>query len=198
MQRRMWLQVLIMLLACSAAQVGAADLYRYVNEKGITVLGLSVPPQFVGRGYEVLDGDGRVKSIVPAALTPEEREAKRVAESEQARQRGEDATLLRLYANVADLDRAHVRKVQQIEGLMATSKNGLLSLKNQQEELQSRAAAQQRAGRQIDPDVLAALEEIEREREKLQGRIANNQAEIELVNQSFANQRARLEQLVAD
>lgn len=198
MHKRLWLRALMMLLACNAGQASAADLYRYVNEKGITVLGLSVPPQFVSRGYEVLDGDGRVKAIVPAALTPEEREAKRLAESEQARQRGQDATLLRLYANVADLDRAHVRKIQQIDGLIATSKNTLLSLKTQQEELQSRAAAQQRAGRQVDPQVLAALEEIEQERTRLQRRIATNRAEIELVNQDFAKQRARLEQLLVD
>ena len=56
-----------------ASTAGAAELYRYINDKGVTVLDRSVPPQYVGRGYEVLDKDGRVKQVIPAALSPEER-----------------------------------------------------------------------------------------------------------------------------
>lgn len=197
MQKRARLYGAAVLLACVAGQAGAAELYRYVNDKGITVLDRSVPPQFVSRGYEVLDADGRVKQIVPAAPTPQEREAARLAELEQRRQHAEDSTLLRLYSSVEDLDRAQARKLQQIDGVIATTNNGLLSLQAQQNELQSQAADQQRAGRDVEPRVLQALQDIETERQRLQRQINSYRAEIEATTQDFAAQRQRLEELLA-
>ena len=44
-----------------------AELYRYVDDKGVTVLDSRVPPKFISRGYEVLDAHGRVKLVVPGA-----------------------------------------------------------------------------------------------------------------------------------
>lgn len=197
MQRRIKIYAAAVLLVCATSQAGAAELYRYVNDRGITVLDRSVPPQFVSRGYEVLDGDGRVKLVVPAALTPEEREAARLAELEQRRQNSEDSTLLRLYSSVDDLDRAQARKIQQIDGVIATTNNALFSLKTQEGELQSQAAAQQRAGREVEPRVLQALADVEAERQRLQRQIGSYQTEIETVKQSFAVQRQRLEQLLS-
>ena len=84
----------------------AEELYRYVDNNGVVVLDRQVPPQFVGNGYEVLDSNGRVKQVIPAAPTPEEREARRLALEAQKKQDAEDATLLRLYSSLADLDRA--------------------------------------------------------------------------------------------
>ena len=121
MYKKFWYPVVVAWLAGSVASVDAAELYRYVNDRGVTVLDSSVPPQYVSRGYEVLDRDGRVKQVVPPAPSPEELRAARIAAEEQQRQRASDETLLRLYASVADLDRAHARQIQQIEGLIATA-----------------------------------------------------------------------------
>ncbi|TKA92979.1 DUF4124 domain-containing protein [Halopseudomonas bauzanensis] len=181
-----------------AAEAQSADLYRYVNDKGVTVLDRSVPPQHVSRGYEVLDGDGRVKQVVPAALTPEEREAARAAEREQQQRRSADETLLRLYSSVEDLDRAYSRQVQQIENLIATSETGILTLNNQREDLLSRAAVQERAGRKVDPQILRELAEVEAEQQRLQRLINNNRQDIATVNDTFANRRQRLQLLLAD
>lgn len=181
-----------------AADAQSADLYRYVNDKGITVLDRSVPPQHVSRGYEILDGDGRVKQVVPAALTPEEREAARAAEREQKRRHSADETLLRLYSSLADLDRAYSRQVQQIENLIATSEAGILTLNAQRDDLQSRAAMQERAGRKVDPQLLRELAEVEAEQRRLLRLISNNRQDIATVNDTFASRRQRLEQLLAD
>ncbi|MEZ2745942.1 DUF4124 domain-containing protein [Halopseudomonas bauzanensis] len=181
-----------------AADAQSADLYRYVNDKGITVLDRSVPPQHVSRGYEILDGDGRVKQVVPAALTPEEREAARAAEREQQRRHSADETLLRLYSSLADLDRAYSRQVQQIENLIATSEAGILTLNAQRDDLQSRAAMQERTGRKVDPQLLRELAEVEAEQRRLQRLISNNRQDIATVNDTFASRRQRLEQLLAD
>ncbi|SDS96871.1 hypothetical protein SAMN05216198_3286 [Halopseudomonas litoralis] len=198
MQRRIRYQAVAALLGAVAVGAEAADLYRYVNDKGITVLDKSVPPHYVSRGYEVLDADGRVKLVVPAAPTREEREAARAAEQEQQRRATADGTLLRLYSGVKDLDRAHDRQIQQIENLIATTEAGLLTLQAQRDDLQSRAAAQERAGRKVDPQILRDLAEVEAEQGRLQRLITSNRGEVDAVNQAFASRRQRLQQLLAD
>lgn len=198
MQRRIGYQALAMLLGGVAVGAEASDLYRYINDKGITVLDRSVPPQYVSRGYEVLDVDGRVKLVVPAAPTREEREAAHAAEREQQRRATADGTLLRLYSGVKDLDRAHERQIQQIENLIATTEAGLLTLQTQRDDLQSRAAAQERAGRKVDPQILRELSEVEAEQGRLQRLITSNRREIGAVNDAFASRRQRLQQLLAD
>lgn len=46
-----------------AAPGGAVELYRYVNDKGVVVLDRQgVPPQYIGKGYQVLNEDR--KSVV--------------------------------------------------------------------------------------------------------------------------------------
>ena len=198
MYKRVLYPALGLMLGGMAVSADATELYRYVNDKGITVLDRSVPPQFVSRGYEVLDKDGRVKQVVPAAPTPDELRAMREAEQEQRRQRSLDETLLRLYSSVADLDRAHQRQIQQIETLIATAEAGLMTLRSQRDDVQSRAASQERAGRKVDPLLLQQLENIEAERRRLERQIRSNRAEIDAVNTAFTSRRERLAQLLPD
>lgn len=198
MQKRIWYPAIALLLGGAVTIADAAELYRYVNDKGVTVLDRSVPPQYVSRGYEVLDRDGRVKQVVPAAPSPEERQAQRVAEQEQQRQRSADETLLRLYSSVDDLNRAQARQIQQIESLIASAEAGLLTLQSQRDEVQSRAASQERAGREVDQQLLQRLQAIEAEQQRLERQIARHQQEIERVNQTFAARRERLAQLLVD
>ena len=197
MQKKVWYSVMLWMLG-AAMSAEAAELYRYINDKGVTVLDRSVPPQFVSRGYVVLDRDGRVTQVVPAALSPEQRQAQREAEQARQRQRASDETLLRLYASVADLDRAHSRQVQQIEGLIGTAEAGLLTLRSQRDDVQSRAASQERAGREVDAELLRQLDHIASEQGRLERQIANSRQEIESVNSAFASRRERLAQLLPD
>ena len=198
MHKWVWYPAIASILLGATASVGATELYRYINDKGVTVLDRSVPPQYVSRGYEVLDKDGRVKQVVPAAPTPEERHAMRAAEQEQQRQRNADATLLRLYSSVADLDRAHSRQVQQIESLIATAEGGLLALESQRDDIRARAANQERAGREVDARLLRQLDDIKAERQRLERQIANQRGEIESVNEAFASRRERLVKLLSE
>lgn len=179
------------LLICSAA-FGQAQLYRYVDDKGVTVLGNRVPPEFVSRGYEVLDSNGRVREVIPAAPTAEELKANRAAREAQDRQRQSDTTLLRLYSSQADLDRAHARQLAQIESLIQAARSEIDGVQDQREGLQERAAVQERAGREIDPQILQHLAHADAETQRLERLIEAKQAEIKEVRANFVHQRARL------
>ena len=92
----------------------AAELYRYVDDKGVTVLSRQgVPPEFIGKGYEVLNDQGRVLRVIPPAPTPEEF-ARMQADKARA---SSDAKLLRLYTNLDDVDRARERKLAELDGV---------------------------------------------------------------------------------
>ena len=125
---------LLALGACGSS-LAQADLYRYIDDKGVTVLDSRVPPQFISRGYEVLDSQGRVK------------------------------------ASIDDL---------QLE----------------REELQSRAAQAERAGREVDPDLLAELSAVDAETARLQRLISHKRQEIVENNAEFDRQRERLKFLL--
>ena len=51
----------------------AANLYRYTNAEGVTVVDYQVPAEYVRNGYEILNADGMVVRVVPRELSPEEK-----------------------------------------------------------------------------------------------------------------------------
>lgn len=173
-----------------------AQLYRYLDENGVTVLDSRVPAEYVKHGYEVLDSHGRVVETVAAAPTPQELAETRAARVEQERQLQEDKTLLRLYSSVPDLKRAKRRQLDQIENLIAATRTNIAVLQVQREELQGRAAAQQRAGREVEESILLEITHVDAEVDRLERLIAAKQQEIEAVRATFEQRRARLEQLL--
>lgn len=176
----------------------AGDLYRYVDDHGVVVLGRQVPPQFVARGYEVLDSNGRVKQVVPAAPSAEERQARRLALEAQKKQDAEDATLLRLYSSLADLDRAQARQLQQLDNQIAVARANIAELQTEREELRAQAADQERAGRKVDKAILDQLQAVDSETRLQQQRIERTEGEIAAVKADYAAQRSRLSLLLGD
>jgi hypothetical protein len=169
-----------------------AELYRYVDENGITVLDDRVPSGSVKHGYEVLDNQGRVRQTIPAARSPEELEADRAAHAAQKQQLEDDTTLLRLYSSIPDLERAKARQLSQIQILIETTHSNISDLQVQREALQGRAAIQERAGRAVDEMILRELAEVDAEIARLERLISAKQMEMEEVKSRFAVGRARL------
>ena len=72
----MWRKCLpaTMLLGACTAGVTAAELYRYQNEAGITVVDWAIPAAYVGSGYDVLNESAQIVHVVPPAKTDTELE----------------------------------------------------------------------------------------------------------------------------
>ena len=183
-------------LAGQAAAAGQptsqVEMYRYVNDKGITVIDrLGVPPQYIGKGYQVLNDQGRVIREVPPAPTAAEIE-QRKAEAARA---SSDQQLMRMYTSVEDVDRARDRKLAELDGLTSVAKGNLQSLKTQQANLQARAADQERAGRQVPDDLVAQLNNLREDEQRLLQDIARYQQLRLQAQDSFAADRARFAQI---
>ncbi|MBH9409533.1 DUF4124 domain-containing protein [Pseudomonas aeruginosa] len=176
-----------------AAPGGAVELYRYVNDKGVVVLDRQgVPPQYIGKGYQVLNDQGRVIRTVPPAPTAEELRQRKAA---QAPARS-DAQLLRLYSSLEDVDRARERRLAELDGLSSVARGNLQSLKLQQANLQGQAANPERAGRPVAQALVDQLDDLKQEEKRLQGEIGRFQKAREDAERTYAAARARLSQLL--
>jgi hypothetical protein len=182
--------LLIMLLPALA---GASELYRYLSDKGVVVLDRQgVPPQYIGKGYDVLDDRGRLLRTVPPAPTAEER-----ARLNQAKlQANSDAQLLRLYSSLEDVDRARQRKLNELDGAVAAARSNLQSLRTQQANLQSRAAEQERAGREVPESLLVQISNIKAEQASRLNDIARFELARKQAEAGFTADRQRLAKLL--
>lgn len=175
-----------------ASPGGAVEMYRYVDDRGITVIDrLGVPPQYIGKGYQVLNDQGRVIREVPPAPTAAEIEQRKA----DAARASSDQQLMRMYTSVEDVDRARDRKLAELDGLASVAKGNLQSLKTQQANLQARAADQERAGRQVPDDLVAQLSNLRSDEQRLQQDIARYQQLRTQAQNSFAADRARFAQI---
>ncbi len=169
------------------------EYYRYVNDKGVTVIDrLGVPPEYIEKGYQVVNDQGRVVRVVPPAPTAEER--KRMVE-EKAKA-SSDAQLLRIYTEVADVDRARDRKLAELDGVISVAQSNLNSLRTQQANLQATAAESERVGRPVPEHLLVQIDNLKAEQEGVQRDIERYQKGRADAEASFAADRARLEVLV--
>lgn len=175
------------------ALAGATELYRYVDAKGVTVLDrLGVPPEYISKGYEVLNDQGRVVKVVPPAPSVEEMR-RQLADKAQA---SSDAQLLRLYSTVEDVDRAKARKLAELDGVIGAAHGNLQSLRTQQANLQSQAADRERAGQQVPEHLVAQIDNLKAEQAGLQKDVQRYQDGRKQAEASFTADRARLLELI--
>lgn len=172
----------------------AVELYRYIDDKGTTVLSRQgVPPEYIAKGYEVLNDQGRVIRVVAPAPTGEE--LQRLLE-DKARA-GSDAQLLRLYSTPEDVERARQHKLTELDGLIGVARGNLQSVRTQQANLQSQAADYERAGKTVPAHLLEQIDNQKAEQERLKQGIEGYQAAREQANAGFDADLARLKELRA-
>lgn len=180
----------------------AAELYRYKNEDGVTVLDSHVPARYVKNGYTILSLDGRVLEVVPRALSDQEiRERDRaLAEQERiAKEKREleiaDQNLLRLYSTPGDVIRARNAKLSSIDGLIETQAGNIQRLESQQRQLESALADIERAGGTISKDRMSRVRAIESRIAQIRSEIQKKQLEKDSLISSYAADLKRVKEL---
>lgn len=176
-----------------AAQAPVMLLYRYVDSRGVTVLDRQgVPPEYVGKGYQVLNQSGRVVQTVPPAPTAEEIRLKQQAQVQSQA----DAQLLDRYPSLEELDKASARRRAEIDALIAVATANVQTLQGQQTALQGQAAAQERAGQEVSTSMLDQLRDVQAQIIDAQARIAKLQQTRSEADAGFAQQRTQLVKLL--
>ena len=181
--------------------VGAANLYRYNNDRGVTVVDWRIPAEYAAKGYEVLSEQGVVIEVVPPALTSAQRADRDVlqrqleaAEVERRRLQAWDESLLLRYSDTVDIEEARNRALRELQIRISILRSYMRALRQLVESLQSRVAAAERRNEtpnQYDLDSIQALKaeivSIERSIEDRAQQVAsvteNYQADIDRFKQ---------------
>jgi chromosome segregation ATPase len=187
--------------------VTAAELYRYQNEAGITVVDWAIPAAYVGSGYEVLNESGQIVRVVPPAKTDAELErdavAARAQEAEaaaQAAQLERDTFLLRRYSTIEDIEAARDRSLRELDIRIAILSGQRDTLSQQLARHQSALDTTEQsdaASPQYEEETVAALRaEIQSLDEASEGRQQQAAALAEAYSRDIAR-FAELEEIVA-
>ncbi len=179
-----------------------AELYRYKNEDGVTVLNSHVPARYVRNGYAILSNNGRVLEVVPRALTNEEirqRDLRLAREEAAASKRREqevvDQNLMRLYSTPGDVIRARDARLGSIDGMINAQQSNIQRLEIQKRDQESVLADIQRTGEVISDERIERLQQIGARIEQLEQEIADKQDEKQRIVVSFAADLARVKEL---
>lgn len=190
-----------------SALSSAAELYRYQNEAGITVVDWTIPAAFVANGYEVLSESGQVLRIVPRMQTETEREQAAAAEQQvkaeaaaAAAQIERDTFLLRRYSTVEDIEAARDRSLRELDIRISILSGQRQTLYQQLEKHESVLASERPVGEPAalyQQDTINALRaEISSLDDAIRGRRAQSAAVAEAFGRDIAR-FAELEEIVA-
>jgi len=180
--------------ATQAADAPEVMLYRYVDSRGVTVLDRQgVPPEYVANGYEILNARGRVVQTVPPAPTAEQVQQ---AQAQKA-QASADAQLMSLYSSVEDVDRTRARKLSELDTLISLTKGNLNAVLAQQAAIQGQAADQERAGKPVPKSLIDKLDDLRNQQQGLDMDIKRYQTSRTQAEAAFAQDRVRIQRLMA-
>lgn len=172
----------------------AAELYRYLDRNGTLVIDRQgVPPEYAGKGYDVLNEQGRVIRKVAPALPAAELDR-------QARERQQavvDGQLRKLYSNVEDVDRAKARKLAELDGVLQIKKANLEATRQLQSQLMEQAAVQQRNGQALPADLQARLDAAAADQVRLQTDLQRYAEMRTSTSAAFDADRVRMQRLEA-
>lgn len=189
--------------ACSTLLCGIAEakMYKWVDERGVTHYGESIPPEYANRDNVQLDDKGRVikKNDV---LTPEEKrkqeeaEAKKRADEQAALdQRRRDKALLNTYNSEAEIDLARDRNLQQIEAKRNSVELQLKSVQTSLAEHRAEADALRKAGKSLPAGLQRDLNDGEAKVAKLTLEKTKVELESATIKSRFESDKARFREL---
>jgi len=189
-------------LAQARAGVQQRQLYRYVDDRGVTVIDFHIPPEHAHRGYQVLGTGGRVIDEIPPNLSPEERAAQ-VGTAETAneradrelRERKRDESLLLRYSTVADIEAAQDRSLRELRVRINIERSNIRSLRQQIENEQAAAADLERRGVEVPVENLLNIRKLQVDLERTERSITEREREIESTMASYAADAARFREL---
>ncbi|MFV0278322.1 MAG: hypothetical protein ACK5HY_14230 [Parahaliea sp.] len=192
--------MLLLLVVVPMERLYAAgqQLYRYTNHDGVIVIDDSIPSEFVGKGYEIMNRRGVVVRVVPPELTPEQRAA--VEEAVSARElerkaRERDRSLLLRYSSIKDIEIARDRALKDVQIRISILESNQYTLKQSLSGYQSEAADAERRGEKVEPTLLKEIDNLQRELTGNEDRIALRQKQMEDVARQYAADISRFQEL---
>ncbi len=202
-----FLASLLCLLAASAAHAdkgssksGDHQTYKWVDEKGVTHYGDTVPSEYSQREQHVLNNQGVEVQKRQAEMTPAEAAAYASQQKEEALRRQHDMFLVSTYPSVTEIENVRDARIDQINGQISASEQYIAGLTTRVDGLKQRsmgfAPYNNKPGARRMPDDLA--EEMVRALSELRTQnaaLAQRRKELQAVVDQFDADIKRFKEL---
>ncbi len=174
----------------------AAKMYKWVDDKGTTHYGESIPPEYANKDRVEMD-KGRVTKKIEI-MSAEDRLAKKEADARKLEadkvaldQKRHDATLTNTYSNADEVDLARKRNLQQVEAQITNNKSQLKIANDGLLNLQQEAAKITKANKPLPVSLQEELQLSQTQVAKLQKNLDKSLAEKAAVEARFDADKAR-------
>lgn len=180
---------------------GEARMYIWKDDKGITHIGDTIPPEYANKDRIELDKNARVKKKVDI-LTPEERRAneeanikKRDEEQADLERKRRDKALINTYSNEKEIDLARSRDLLHVEARInsITSQQGIAEAN--MAGLKKDVDGYNKAGKKIPAYLQDDLNNAQARIVKLQNEIEKAKAEKAAIDAHYDADKARYREL---
>ncbi len=193
--------LLALIASLGLALPASAKMYKWVDEKGTTHYGETIPPEYANRDRTELNKAGRVVKK-EEVLTSEERRAKEQADSQKKtdeaaalEQKRRDKALVNTFSNTDEIELARSRSLQQVDARLSSINAQLKLAADNLVGLKQEAAARTAAGKKVPASLQDDLTESEARQKKLQQDLAKVTAEKAEVNGRYDADKARYKEL---
>lgn len=192
---------LAFLLVLADAAAGA-KIYKWVDDKGVTHYGESIPPEYVNRAATEMSKRGVTVRKWDASLTPEQRksaEEKAVQAKEDQQvafeRRRRDNALVNTYTSSEEIDQARDRTMQlPIQAIRGIEPR----LKRAQERLsasQQQADKLTKAGKAVPDGLRQDIADQQADLDSIKTEISQYQAQIETIKTRYGDDKKRYQEL---
>ena len=189
--------LIALLIFSLASYAGPEKIYKWVDSKGETHYGHTIPPEFADRDRFEIDKTGRIIKKTNI-LNAEERAANRVAEVKRLEEADierdrvlRDKSLLNTYSNVKEIDLARARNLQQVDARAAVAYKQLGNANDAYEVLKNRADTFEKAGKPIPAYLREDLNDAQINAENLTKEYAKLNSEKSALEERYDDDKAR-------
>ena len=179
----------------------SAKMYKWVDDKGTTHYGETIPPEYANKNRTELDKGGRVIEK-KEVLTPEERRAneqadakKRVADEAALEAKRRDKALVNTYSNEKEIDLARSRNLQQIDARVNSISSQVKTASGSLQGFQKEADGFTKAGKPIPQTLQEDLKESQARLDKLKQDLEKATAEKTTIEARYDADKARYKEL---
>ena len=196
-----------LLLALTVLPPGAlAGIKCWTNGEGVRECGNVVPPEYAQQGHEERSKRGFTKDVTGKAKTVEEvegeRRAREAAEAEAVKQAAAakkqaelDRVLLATFSSEDDINMARDGQLANIESQIKITSEHIKKLDRSLDDLVSRAADQEKRGREVRADLRKGIDETRRQLEDEAKFIVSRREEEEKIKAKFQSDLDRFREL---
>lgn len=194
--------VLPLLLLVLVSFPASAKMYKWVDEKGNTHFGDTIPAQYAGQGSTEYSKKGTVVKQTDRALTSEQRKAQEDAlaqekeeERKKVEQKRRDTALLNTYTTEKEIDLVRDRNLQQAELQLQGMELRIKQVQPRYDQFRSQANALVAKNKPVSPGLQQELETTASELKRLHDMVKRKRLEMDGLRAKFEQDRQRFREL---